>query len=64
VLVETFNGVDQVSVECIAAHFAIGDDFHAGIDLQINALIDGTILDSLELSGREIPSRKLIAGLL
>ena len=52
VLVEAFERVDQVAVERVPPHLAVGDDVEAGGFLQRDGLVDGAILDSLELGRR------------
>ena len=47
--VQPLHGVDEVSVEGVAAHLAIGDDVETRGLLECQRVVDGAILDSLEL---------------
>ena len=44
-LVEAFERLDEMAVERIAPHLAVGDDVEAGGFLQGDGLVDGPILD-------------------
>jgi hypothetical protein len=59
--IETFHRVNQVSVEGVPAHLAIGQNFNAGPELQVDCLIDGAILDALKFRVRHFPGGKLRA---
>ena len=50
-LVEPLERIDQVAVERVAAHLAIGDHVEAGRVLQGDRFVDGAVLDGLELRG-------------
>ena len=60
--VEPFHGVDEMAVEGVAAHLAVGDDVEAGVLLQCERLVHGAILDPLECRGRERTCGALGAG--
>ena len=59
-LVEALERVDQVAEERVAPHLAVGDDVEAGRFLQRDGLVDGAVLDGLELRRRDLPA--LAAG--
>ena len=64
VFVEAFNGVNQVSVESVAAHLAVGDHFHPCENLQVDAFVDGPVFHLLERSVRELSRREPVASFL
>jgi hypothetical protein len=47
-LVESLEGVNEVTVEGIASQFAIADDLYTGPLLQLRRFVNGAILDELE----------------
>jgi hypothetical protein len=51
VLVEAFDGVDEVPIERIAAHLAIAHDVHPRLKLKVDRVVHGAVLDLLELRG-------------
>src|SRR4029077_5606534 len=53
-LVEAVEGVDQVTEEGVAAKLAVGDHVEAGGFLKSHRLVDGAILDLLELGGADL----------
>ena len=62
-LVEALERLDQVAEERVAPHLAVGDDVEPGVLLQRDGLVDGAILDALELGRRSArPASRSRAG--
>ena len=59
VLVEALERFDEMAVERIAAHLAVGDDVEPGRLLQRDRLVHGAILDRLEGRRRQLPALEL-----
>ena len=60
-LVEAFERFDEMAVERIAAHLAVGDDVEPGRLLQRDGLVDGAVLDRLERRRRQLAALELLA---
>ena len=54
-LVEAVEGIDEVAEERVASQLAVGDDVEPGRLLQPDRLVDGPVLDALELGRGQPP---------
>src|SRR6266853_550085 len=63
-LVEAFYSVNQVSIEGVSPHLAVGQYLNAGSELQVDRFVDSAVLQKFEFRVGQLPGGKLHARIL
>src|SRR5215469_11352857 len=64
ILIEALHSIDQVPVECVAAHLSIGEHVQPRTLLQLDGLVNRPVLERLELRMADLPFLITFTGVL